>query len=155
MIIMAYKGVGKRELAKKRLDIIDLDADQLFRDGSRPWNWEEIYVGCAVCLSKQGYIVLISSQVGVQDVVHRIKEPVYAVIPSLKMKDIWVEKLKKRWQRTEKRSDKKEYFDAKAYYRIEIEQIIAEKDIFKELWIIDTMSYDFEEIIENFALETN
>lgn len=128
MIIIGYQGIGKSYLSKHPLNhgrFIDLESG-LFKDeeGKRPENWVEIYCRIALSLSGQGYTVMISSHQVIQDRLIGCEEPVIAVFPSLKLKDYWIEKLRKRWENDRTTKNEIAYLDAAMNYDSEIRHLM-------------------------------
>lgn len=101
MIIIGYPGIGKSTLAATDNRYIDLESSCFSVDGKKIDNWYVAYCQVAEHLSKQGYIVFVSSHAAVVDYLCRIHtstdEPVAIVYPSIKLKDQWVEKLRQRF----------------------------------------------------------
>ena len=106
MILIGYTAIGKSTLSSKRIDVIDLDSSVFcYNDKLRPNNWYEIYCNLAIYLSKQKYKVFISSHFAVRGYMkykHEVDSSleVYAIVPSLELKDEWVKKLKDRYDET-------------------------------------------------------
>lgn len=94
MIIFGYPGIGKSTLVKESyltgLRVIDLESSNFFVDGQRPDNWAEIYCNIAKDLSRQNYIVLVSTHKAVREALfkERLDEEVAVIYPSLDLKDV-------------------------------------------------------------------
>ena len=128
MIIIGYQGIGKSHLSKHPVNggrFIDLESG-LFKDenGRRPKNWVEIYCRIALSLSGQGYTVMISSHMEVQDRLVGCEEPVVAVFPSLRLKNYWIYRLRKRWENDRTTKNEIAYLDANANYDSEIKHLM-------------------------------
>ena len=90
MIIIGYQGVGKSTLANKDDKFIDLESSSFWVKGEngeivRSINWYEIYVNIAENLSKQGYVVFVSSHEVVRDQLQQSKERVFALYPDISL----------------------------------------------------------------------
>ena len=86
MIYVGYQGIGKSTLANKDLKYIDLESSNTFIDGERPKRWEAMYVNFAVCLSKQGYNVFISSHKVVRNEMLNRNIDFVSFVPSIALK---------------------------------------------------------------------
>lgn len=104
MIIIGYPAIGKSSLAREDINCIDLESSCFMIEGKRYEGWEIVYVQIAEHLSKQGYIVFVSSHKAVQEALKRSSEKVYACFPSLEIKDKWLHRLEDRYNQT--KSDK-------------------------------------------------
>ena len=153
LIVIGYQGIGKSTLAKKSHRYIDFESSALrHEDGSRAYNWYESYCMMAEWLSKQGYIVFVSSHKEVRDYLNRhCKEPFCAIVPSLSLKDWWLKKLHNRY------NDTKDMKDALAYYRAIhwfTEDVTAIKDDIQITKEITTTNYDLARIVGLLYLKT-
>lgn len=124
MIVIGYQGVGKTTLCRgwqPRFISIDLESswwkDEL---GNRPEKWVHSYCKVAEELSKQGYVVFISSHKAVQDRLRESEEKILAVYPSQELKQDWIEKLTKRFRETGNMKDFILLRDAEENYDKEI-----------------------------------
>ena len=118
MIIFGYPGIGKTTLAtsdKPLLSIagrvIDLDSS-FFSDLDDPF-WYKRYTHLAEYISKQGYLVMISTHEKVVSSLKKSPEKKVIIVPSPDLKDKWIEKLDKRRQKTGLFKDKKAYLHVK------------------------------------------
>ncbi len=127
MIIMGYPGVGKThlvEFGEKYGDksYIDLKSEWFTgKNGTKSRNWALMYAKCAEGLSKQGFVVLISTHAAVQIELAKTKEYVMVVFPSKKLKDEWVVKLRNRWMYTKDDKDYRAYMAAADDYDEQID----------------------------------
>ena len=145
MIYVGYQGIGKSTLANKDLKYIDLESSNTFIDGKRPERWETMYVNFAVCLSKQGYNVFISSHKVVRHELLNRNIEFVSIIPSISLKEQWVQKLENRYNITKSEKDFKALANAKDCFEENI------KDIKKDsllCWEITTMDYDLKNFLE-------
>ena len=92
MIIIGYQGIGKSTLAASELKYIDLESSNFwFYDSEtkqkvRHSNWYEMYCNVAENLSRQGYIVFVSSHQPVRERLLKSKEYVVVCVPLLILK---------------------------------------------------------------------
>ena len=83
MIVIGYQGIGKSTLAQKQFKYIDLESSALRRDGVRWHNWYEPYCLVAEWLSKQGYIVFVSSHKEVRDYLNEFCEEPFCLFDKI------------------------------------------------------------------------
>ena len=146
MIVIGYQGIGKSTLAQKQFKYIDLESSALRRDGVRWHNWYEPYCLVAEWLSKQGYIVFVSSHKEVRDYLNEFcEEPFCAVVPSEDLKDEWIDKLKKRYEQFPTDKNYRAYMNAVDRYTKNIREI--KKDV-KDVREITSMNYKLDKLIE-------
>lgn len=145
MIVIGYQGIGKSTLAQKDFRYVDLESSAL-RQGDVRWhNWYEPYCMIAEWLSKQGYIVFVSSHKEVRDYLNEYcKEPFCAVVPSESLKDEWVEKLKKRFEQFPTGKNYRAYMNAVDRFRQNVREI---KSDVKDVREITSMSYELDKLI--------
>ena len=91
MIIIGYPGIGKSTLAGQN-NYIDLESSNFWNKGKRPDDWYIYYCNIALDLSRQGYVVFVSSHEAVRN---RLKyaitdERIICIYPSLELKDEWI-----------------------------------------------------------------
>lgn len=153
MIVIGFPGVGKSTLAKTNKDYIDLESSNFVIPGTnlKITNWEQAYVNIAEDLSRQGYTVFVSSHKMVRNQLLDSSEEVLAIVPSLELRDEWIQRLR---ERAENSKGTKEY----EKNRRALDHIAAgdnfEKyveDIFKDgkfvLYVITAMDYKLESIL--------
>ena len=141
MIIIGYQGIGKSSLAKNNSKIIDLESGNFWYHGFRPYHWYVYYCQIAEDLSKQGYTVFVSSHKEVrQFLIKNCSEPVGAIVPDIKLKHDWIEKLRIRYEKSRLDKDKKAWLNAVDRYEDNVNEII--EDIGQaNTQIIYTMNY--------------
>lgn len=159
MIITGYQGIGKTTLAKKDKNIIDLESssfwwtyDEESNKKYRPENWYVYYCQVAMDLSKQGYIVFVSSHTQVKEFLdlHAV-EDTYAIFPALWLKEDWIKKLENRYKETGSEKDEKALEHAKTFYDRDISCFMGEAHPlgwFHDFYIIENMDYDLAEVVE-------
>lgn len=151
MVIIGYQGIGKSTLANEDVKYIDLESSNFFVDGKRADNWYVPYCNIAIHLSEQGYNVFVSShEVVRRELSKAIHTNAIVICPSIELKDVWIEKLKNRYDNTkliqqEGEKNYKAYMNALDRYEDNIAELISEKG-FKILQITD-MNYDLCDIV--------
>ena len=138
MIIIGYPGIGKTTLSGRGLGYIDLESGCFNFGGEKIENWHKVYVKLAKYLSRQGYRVFVSSHDEVREAL-RSYDDVYIIYPSLELKDEWVERLRKRYDESEKEKDRRAWLNAEHNYEKQIKELMNE-DTFKHI-VIDNMHY--------------
>ena len=147
MIIIGYPGIGKSTLAGK-LNCIDLESS-LFNNsnGNKYSDWTDYYCKIADDLSKQGYNVFISSHSLVRTKIKKIsKEKIICIIPSMTLKDEWINRLKKRAERTKLDKDIRAYIYVKSNFENNISEMRSSGFNY---YIIKDMNYKLEKIIKD------
>ena len=151
MIIIGYQGIGKSTLAARNIKYIDLESSNFwFQDHEtnkmlRHDNWYEMYCNIAEDLSRQGYIVFVSSHRPVRERLRKSEEYVIACMPSIKLKNQWINKLEHRYNISGLEKDYKAYKNAVNNFDNNITEI--QNDGFDILEIHD-MQYDLEQLID-------
>lgn len=151
MIVIGYQGIGKTTLAARSLKYIDLESSNFWFDDPetkervRHSNWYEMYCNIAEDLSRQGYVVFVSSHQPVRERLSNSTEYVIACVPSLVLKDQWIEKLKLRYEETGLEKDYKAYMNAEDRFSENITEIMNSG--FDNL-IITNANYNLRNIIE-------
>ena len=104
MIIIGYPGVCKSVASQKFIQVIDLDSSCIWTEENeltKKMNGFNIdfntYCNIAESLSKQGYIVCVSSHFDVQYILRKSTEQVYVCYPSKEIKRQWISFLRKRY----------------------------------------------------------
>lgn len=167
MIIIGYPGIGKTSVSGKENSIIDLESSN-FHDKDQPHNWQETYCKVALDLSRQGFIVCISSHSSVYSTLARLcscnnSDKIIFLYPdsSPEMRKSWVEKLETRYYDSRKidsnphRIIEKNYLawqHVKKHYYEDIANITEFKapldhPFFK--YRVMSMDYDLKEIIKS------
>lgn len=97
MIVIGYQGIGKSTLARKSKGFIDLESSSFYVNGKRPTDWHYYYNRIAENLSKQGYVVFVSSHMPVRDYFKTSDERAVIICPSKELKDEWIRRLQDRY----------------------------------------------------------
>ena len=151
MIVIGYQGIGKSTLASRNLKYIDLESSNFWFDDAetkqrvRHSNWYEMYCNVAEDLSRQGYVVFVSSHQPVRERLLKSEEYVVACVPSLDLKEQWIEKLHIRFKESGLDKDYKAYMNALDRFTENITEIINSG--FDAL-VINDMHYDLRNLIE-------
>ena len=150
MIIVGYQGIGKSTLAGKD-NCIDLESSSFWDDYKRPDDWYKVYCRVATYLSKQGYTVFVSSHMEVIKELEDSNQPVFAIFPSIHLKDEWVKKLLDRYEQSNLYKDYKAYKNAEEHYKENIADFMRCDLTFYE---INKMDYDLKDIVEFLKTKT-
>jgi len=151
MIVIGYQGIGKSTLAARNLKYIDLESSNFwFEDPEtkqrvRHSNWYEIYCNVAEDLSRQGYIVFVSSHHPVRERLLKSEEYVVVCVPSLILKDEWIKKLKERYENSLLEKDYKAYINAADRFTENVTEIMNSG--FDVILITDA-DYNLQNLIE-------
>ena len=146
MIVVGYQGIGKSTLAGRDYKYIDLESGNFWIDGERADDWYKPYCKIAEYLSAQGYIVFVSShEVVRQYLVENSKELVVLVYPSIELKDVWIDKLEKRYIKSGLEKDYKALMNAKYSYVENIREL--QESCIEYKLEINKLSYDLESML--------
>lgn len=147
MIIFGYPGVGKSTLGGTD-KFIDLDSSNFWVDGFRNLNWYKEISKIAISISEQGFNVLLPTHQLVRDEVISHTKDVLCVFPSMNLKDMWVQKLKDRYEQHKSAKNFKAYEYAESKYIqsvLEMERWCNNNDV--PYCRIDEQLYDLTSII--------
>lgn len=159
MIIVGYQGIGKSTVCKNNIINgkipVDLESSCFWcnrEDGTRfrPDGWEKIYANIAYNLSKQGFIVFMSSHKSVRDALCDDKfndVDKYIICPSVDIKDKWIERLKNRYEESNLKKDYAAYMNALDKYEENICDMISESERGFKVEIINSTKYNLATII--------
>ena len=112
--------------------------------GRRPPNWEMPYCQMAIWLSQQGYVVFTSSHKEVRETLKGCNEYCIAIVPTLELKNEWIEKLHDRYKDSGLLKDQLAWQNAKDRYEANITEIINDVP---DTFLIDSMDYDLKQIV--------
>ena len=146
MIIIGYQGIGKSTLAEQDNNCIDLESSNFWVDGVRSSDWYRVYANIATHLSKQGYVVFVSSHQVVREALKNSDELVVVVFPAIHLKDEWIKKLEDRYNATKLEKDYKAWMNAVDRYEENIKELDNHS---MNTYEIADMDYNLEEIIES------
>lgn len=145
MIIIGYQGIGKSSIAGRN-DIIDLESSNFWFRGERPKNWYIYYCNIAEHLSKQGYIVFVSSHEVVRNwLKNTCTESLYCIFPSITLQNEWLSRLKARYETTYTEKDYKAWVNAAKHYEQNIEDL--EKSGI-QFYKIDDIDYRLQDVVD-------
>lgn len=151
MIVIGYQGIGKSTLATKSLRYIDLESSSFWFDDPetkqrvRHGNWYEVYCNVAEDLSRQGYTVFVSSHQPVRERLSRSDEYVITCVPSLDLKDKWIEKLRSRYENSGLEKDYKAYMNAADSFTENVTEMMNSGfDVLE----VEDMDYDLKKLLE-------
>lgn len=154
MIIAGYPCIGKSSLALERADVIDLESS-IFCDekGSRDSDWYIQYCKVAEYLSKQGYIVFVSSHLIVTTYLLTHTKEVFCIIyPSLALKDRWILRLKNRYLMDHSDKNLRAVERATEFYKQDILNIIDlwlnKNMLFDRAYEIQSINYNLSDIVD-------
>ena len=144
MIIVGYQGIGKSSISNSDTRCIDLESGNFFVGGKRPDDWYKYYVQIATHLSEQGYTVFVSSHKVVRDELKATNTKDVAVCyPSIDIRELWLERLTERYERTGLEKDRRALLNAEQNYSSSISELYA--DAVENRWLnvpIGTTNYD-------------
>ncbi len=146
MIVIGYQGIGKSTICKDNPRYIDFESSALKMFGRRPPNWEMPYCQMAIWLSKQGYVVFTSSHKEVRKLLAGSDEYCIAIVPSPKLEEAWIEKLKTRFKKSLSPKDEAAFLNAQDRYKENIAEIINDVE---NVIVIGSMDYDLKQIVAN------
>lgn len=151
MIVIGYQGIGKSTLATKSLRYIDLESSSFWFDDPetkqkiRHVMWYAMYCNVAEDLSRQGYTVFVSSNQPVRERLSRSDEYVITCVPSLDLKDKWIEKLRLRYENSKLEKDYKAYMNAADSFTENVTEMMNSGfDVLE----VEDMDYDLKKLLE-------
>ena len=146
-IVVGYPGVGKTTVSTDRVEFIDLESKCFYINKQRHPYWYIAYCSAAVHLASQGYTVFVSSHKPVQEYLNCISPSCIQLsccVPSLDLKEQWIEKLRLRYEESGLEPDYRAYCRAKDHYDEDITQLLQN---FSDVILITNMVYDLEELL--------
>lgn len=139
MIIIGYPGIGKSTIAADKFNkVIDLESS-LFKGQLN------LYCSLAEELSKQGFVVFVSSHPEVREILRSSDEHVEIILPIKQLKLDWQEKLRERYDNNPSEKNKRAFNRVLEFYTDDIEEL--ENDVFRKNYIT-TMEYDLKRMLE-------
>jgi hypothetical protein len=146
MIIIGYHLVGVKELAKKDSNYRLLDITKF--TGS---DWVNDYVGTAGIFSDMGYDVILEPRKEVIEELVNREYPVIMFLPSLELKDEWIQKAIDQFHKTNSLSDARLARHIRDNFENDIEWLeiaLDRSDYFFDV-ILDSMNYDLEKLLDS------
>ena len=152
MIIIGYPGVGKTSLAGRYNQYIDLESSH-FNDafGQKPDGWFIPYCKVAEDLSRQGYRVFVSCHKEVQEYFNKSDEYVMVLYPAMKLKEQWLDRVKRRFENDPSMKNKKAMENVEKYWDIQINSL--RNSPFENKLVLGNMNYTLDNEIDNFILK--
>lgn len=145
-IFIGYQGIGKSTLTKMYDNFVDFESGNFYVDGVRPSDWYKPYCNCALDLSSQGLNVFTASHQVVRDRFKELNkyENIYVICPSLELKDLWIEKLHKRYVDSQLDKDYRAWKNAEDRYTENIKELHQSFPSIE----ITSMDYDLYSLLE-------
>ena len=152
MIIIGYPGIGKSTLATSSdliegyKGVIDLESSCFHNKhiNARDDFWYVPYCQVAADLSRQGYMVLVSSHENVCRELAKYTVYIKVCYPDLSLKEEWIKKLRCRYLESQVEKDRRAYERAVDYYEEDIKSFT--KYGFDKI-VIDSMEYKLVDIL--------
>lgn len=142
MIIIGYPGIGKSTLAGKDHKFIDLESSNFKIEDERSEDWYKVYCKVAEDLSRQGYIVFVSSHLAVREALRGSQETVAVAYPVGSLEKEWIAKLKDRYEQTNSYKDRMAYERARDHFYEDIVGLLNYPTRY-HVWLT-SMNYDLE-----------
>ena len=156
MIVIGYQGIGKSTLADREKGYIDLESSCFRIDGIRADDWYKAYSNIALDLSRQGYDVFTASHAVVREWLathNKTNENIVICYPADFLKDLWVEKLEDRYNKTGLQKDLIAWKNAEDRYVDNINEMIADADKYGfGKCCLMSMDYDLETELKFFRM---
>lgn len=151
MIVIGYQGIGKSTVTKQLDNCIDLESSMMKINGHRDENWFIPYGQIALDLSRQENIVFTSSHRIFREwlEVNRNKDTdrILCIVPALELKDLWIEKLQKRWEQTNLLKDRLALMNAEDCFIENITEMYDFQNSF-EIYQIQDLNYNLKSFFE-------
>lgn len=125
MIYIGYQGVGKSSISGKN-NCIDLESGNFWTENKRNDDWYKIYCNIAEHLSKQGYLVFMSSHKVVREELNKRNVEFIVITPCLELKEKWIERLQNRYNDSKIEKDYKALANAQNCYEENIKDLLKE-----------------------------
>lgn len=158
VVVIGYPGVGKSTLSDQDKTFVDLESSDFVIGTEKIKNWEILYSNLATSIAVQNRVVFVSSHKVVRD--HLLSLPkfedvdIMAVVPSVELKDDWIQKLKDRCGEFCLAKDYYAYQIAKDHYEEDIQNLkadFAEKSL--PVVELTSLEYDLRGLILNCIFE--
>lgn len=149
MIIIGYPGIGKSTLAATDARYIDLESSCFTVDGKKLVDWHVAYCQVAEHLSRQGYIVFVSSHADVVGYFSKktSSEFIAIIYPSVNLRNPWVYKLQDRFEESGSEKDERAWMRSAWYFKDDVRALAAAPILSYKLPLTD-MEYDLKDEIE-------
>lgn len=129
LVIIGYQGIGKSSLAGWS-KCVDLESSNFFVGNKRADDWYIPYCQTALNIADQGYTVFVSSHKEVREFMstvplHENVSRVVVICPRRFMRDVWIERLQERYDRTQLVKDYKALMNAKERFEDNIVELCS------------------------------
>ena len=158
LIIIGYQGIGKSSLGGKD-GCIDLESSNFYVDGKRDSYWYIPYTNIAMNLANQGYTVFTSSHACVA---HEFKLQQLLGVTKIKYQNIgnivvfrpkacpdwkyvWIERLRKRYERTSLTKDYRALQGAESHFFEDMKQLDCHGF---DVYTPDSLDYDLYDYVK-------
>lgn len=153
MIIVGYQGIGKSSTVAedRRHRFIDLESSNFWIHKKRDPEWFMIYGNIADDLSKQGFIVFVSSHAAVRNYIASIScERKVIICPSLGLKDEWIDRLKNRYEQEPTNKNYKAFMNAVDRFDDNIKELLDTTGY--EKFTLSSINYKLSDFIDSYIL---
>ena len=150
MIIVGYQGIGKSSTVAedRRHRFIDLESSNFWIHRKRDPEWFKVYGNVADDLSRQGFIVFVSSHASVVNYIASISyERKVIICPSLGLKDDWIDRLKSRYEQEPTDKNYKAFMNAVDRFDDDIKELLTAKGYTK--FPLSSTNYKLSDFIDN------
>ena len=158
VVVIGYPGVGKSTLSAQDKTFVDLESSDFVIGTEKIKNWEILYSNLAMSIASRNRVVFVSSHKVVRD--HLLSLPkfddidIMAVVPSVDLKDGWIQKLEDRFKESWLEKDYCAYLRSRDYYEEDIQNLkadFAEKSL--PVVELTSLEYDLRGLILNCIFE--
>ena len=151
LIVIGYQGIGKSSIGGK-YNCIDLESSNFYIDNQRDKDWYKPYCNIALHLANQGYVVMTSSHKNVRNYfstfLNKLPENIGNIVifcPRQTQKEQWIERLRKRHDKTKSDKDYRALMNAVEMYDMNIGEMTHSKFC---CYHPESMNYDlYDEIL--------
>lgn len=150
-IYVGFPCIGKTTLALNDDKFIDIDSSTMMENpDGMGYEWirrdglEEIYTNVAFSLVRQGYNVFLSSHNLVTKRLKSLGIAFTVIVPSLGMKNAWIDKANARFLCSESDKDRRALIRIKEHFNEDVSELLAVKS---EKIIIDNENYSLKGLI--------
>lgn len=161
MIFIGYPGVGKSSVSNGDMSVIDLESANFSASYRQKDNgWTEPYINVAIDLHNQGYKVFVSSHYAVRNELYLRtlkdeidRQEVVTISPDSTLKELWLQRLKDRYEANGEEKHKRAYERAKDHFDEDIRDMINGNNF--ENIIIEDIKYDLKDLIDGYIRKLN
>lgn len=148
-IYICYQGVGKSNTVNDNIGFVDLESSNFrLEDGYRHDDWYKYYSQIAFDLATQGYSVFTSSHDVVRKELARIRDKhhpeikIAIIYPKPELRDAWIERLQKRYDKNPTRKNEAALGNAKDRLPENVKEMEADAHEYSfEIIEIDSTDY--------------